>query len=53
MDEITITDDTVEETYRLALESIYRWSWRTDELEPMDIIRAIKRVAETVLKDNG
>lgn len=46
-------DFTPEETYRLALESAFRWSWRTDELEPMDVIRAIRKVLVAALKEDS
>lgn len=50
--ETTETDFSSEEQYRLALESVYRWTWRTDELEPMDIIRAIRKVVDTALLEH-
>lgn len=46
-------DFTPEEAYRLALESVFRWSWRTDELEPMDVVRAIRKVTIAALKENN
>ena len=56
MEEMTIFDfvdepDSREETYRLALESSYRWLLRTDELDPMDVIRATKKVIKSALED--
>lgn len=50
--DLTEGDFTTEETYRLALESAYRWSWRTDELDPMDVIRSVRKVLTAALKDN-
>lgn len=44
-------DDSLEETYRLALESAYRWLLRTDELDPMDVIRVTKKVIKAALED--
>jgi hypothetical protein len=44
-------DDSVEETYRLALESIFRWTLRRDELNDSQIVLAIKRVAKYALED--
>lgn len=43
-------DFTPEQTYRLALESVQRWLWRTDDLEPMDVIRQTRKVVATALK---
>lgn len=40
---------TEEEHYRLALQSILRWSWRTDTLEPLEVVKAIRKVAKTAL----
>lgn len=45
-------DDPREETYRLALESIQRWLWRTDDLEPMDVIRQTRKVVATALRNS-
>jgi len=45
------TDFTVQDQFQLALESAYRWSWRTDELDPMDVIRAIRKVIRVALED--
>jgi hypothetical protein len=42
--------DTPEETYRLALESIFRWTVRRDELDDSQIVLAIKRVAKYALE---
>lgn len=44
-------DDSAEETYRLALESIFRWTLRRDELNDSQIVLAIKRVAKYALED--
>lgn len=44
-------DDTVEETYHLALESVFRWTLRRDELDDGQIVLAIKRVAKYALED--
>lgn len=56
MDEIQIDitegNFTLEEQYRYALESVFRWTWRTDEQDPMDVIRAIKKVAIAALKES-
>ena len=46
-------DDLPVETYRLALESVYRWAMRTDEIDPMEIIRAIRTVTKTALQSNN
>lgn len=43
--------DTIEETYRLALESIFRWTLRRDELNDDQIVLAIKRVAKAALQE--
>lgn len=39
------------EIYRLALESIFRWTLRRDELDDSQIVLAIKRVAYYALED--
>lgn len=39
------------DTYRLALESIFRWTLRRDELSDTEIVRAIKRVTTVALED--
>lgn len=39
------------EQYRLALESIFRWTLRRDELNDGQIVLAIKRVAKYALED--
>lgn len=39
------------EQYRLALESIFRWTLRRDELNDSQIVLAIKRVAKYALED--
>lgn len=39
------------EKYLLALESIYRWTLRRDELNDDQIVLAIKRVAKYALED--
>lgn len=39
------------EQYRLALESIFRWTLRRDELSDSQIVLAIKRVAKYALED--
>lgn len=44
-------EDTLEETYRLALESIFRWTLRRDELDDSQIVLAIKRVAKYALQE--
>lgn len=44
-------EDSPEETYRLALESIFRWTLRRDELNDDQIVLAIKRVAKYALED--
>ena len=44
-------DFSEEEKLELALESVYRWLLRTDELDPMDIIRATRKVVKTALAD--
>lgn len=45
------TEDSAEETYKLALESIFRWTLRRDELDDSQIVLAIKRVAKYALQD--
>ena len=42
---------TAEETYRLALESVFRWTLRRDELDDAQIVLAIKRVAKAALEN--
>lgn len=44
-------DFTEVEIYRLALESIYRWTVRRDELNDDQIVLAIKRVAYYALEN--
>lgn len=39
------------EKYLLALESIYRWTLRRDELDDSQIVLAIKRVAKYAIED--
>lgn len=39
------------EIYRLALESVFRWTLRRDELDDSQIVLAIKRVAMYALED--
>lgn len=39
------------DTHRLALESIFRWTLRRDELSDTEIVRAIKRVTTAALDD--
>jgi hypothetical protein len=50
-DIVDMTDDdfTLEEQYRLALESVFRWTLRRDELDDSQIVLAIKRVAKYAL----
>lgn len=43
-------DFTEVEIYRLALESIFRWTLRRDELNDDQIVLAIKRVAKYALE---
>lgn len=43
--------DSAEDTYRLALESIFRWTLRRDELSDGQILRSIKKVARVALED--
>ena len=47
-----LDSDTREETYRLALESIIRWTDRSFDHDFQDalIVRAIAKVAETALE---
>jgi hypothetical protein len=40
------------ENYRIALESIFRWTLRRDELTDAEIVRAIKKVVMVALGDN-
>jgi hypothetical protein len=40
-----------QEQYQLALESIFRWTLRRDELNDDQIVLAIKRVAKYALED--
>ncbi len=49
--DFTDADFTAEESYRLALESIFRWTLRRDELNDDQIVLAIKRVAKYALED--
>jgi hypothetical protein len=49
--DLTDGDFTLEEQYRFALESIFRWTLRRDELSDANIVRAIKRVAMVTLED--
>lgn len=44
------SDDELVETYELALDSIFRWTLRRDELTDSEIVLAIKRVAKTALQ---
>lgn len=46
--EIDLLSDT-EETYRLALQSILRWTNRRDRQDDAEIVLAIKKVAKTAL----
>lgn len=50
--DLTEGDFTSEEAYRLALESVYRWTWRTDQMDPMDVIRSVRKVLTAALKDS-
>lgn len=45
------SEDMPEETYRLALESVFRWTLRRDELDDAQIVLAIKRVAKYALQE--
>lgn len=45
-------EDPEEETYRLALESIFRWCLRRDELNDAQIVLAIKKVAKAALEND-
>ncbi len=49
--DISDASDSAEETYKLALESIFRWTLRRDELNDDQIVLAIKRVAKYALED--
>lgn len=49
--DFTDGDFTAEEKYRLALESVFRWTLRRDELNDSQIVLAIKRVAKYALED--
>ncbi len=40
-----------QDQYQLALESIFRWTLRRDELDDSQIVLAIKRVAKYALED--
>ena len=42
---------SLEEIYRLALESIFRWTLRRDEINDDKIVLAIKRVVKYALED--
>lgn len=44
-------DFTPEEQYKLALESVFRWTLRRDELNDAQIVLAIKKVAKVALED--
>lgn len=39
------------EVYKLALESVFRWTLRRDELSDAEIVRAIKKVTMVALGD--
>ena len=49
--DFTDGDFTLEEQYRFALESIFRWTLRRDELTDTQIVRAIKKVVLAALED--
>lgn len=49
--DFTDGDFTTEEQYQFALESIFRWTLRRDELTDAEIVRAIKKVAMVALED--
>jgi hypothetical protein len=49
--DITDGDFTAAEQFRFALESIFRWTLRRDELTDAEIVRAIKKVAMVALED--
>lgn len=53
IDNVVFVDfrDSPEETFKLALESIFRWTLRRDELDDSQIVLAIKRVAKYALSD--
>lgn len=52
-DEIQPPDFEIKtDTYRLALESIFRWTVRRDELSDAEIVRAIKKVAVSALENS-
>lgn len=52
MEGLELEADTREETYRLALESIIRWTDKTFDHDFQDalIVRAIAKVAEVALE---
>lgn len=50
MDELMEMTSPLEQ-YQLALESIFRWTLRRDELNDSQIVLAIKRVAKYALED--
>jgi hypothetical protein len=43
-------DFTREETLVNTLESVLRWTWRTDSQEPFDVVKAIRTVVATELE---
>ncbi len=47
----TEADETLETQYKLALESVFRWTLRRDELSDAAIVKAIKLVTTTALED--
>lgn len=44
-------DFTLEEKYRLALESIFRWTLRRDEYSDAQLVKITKKVALVALED--
>lgn len=50
-EEEVFRDFTTEENYQWALESIFRWTLRRDELSDSQIVLAIKRVAKAALEN--
>jgi hypothetical protein len=42
---------TREEKFKFAVESVFRWTLRRDELTDTEIVRAIKKVATVALED--
>lgn len=49
--DLTDGDFTLEEQYRFALESVFRWTLRRDDFTDTEIVKAIKKVSMVALED--